>query len=413
MFWNEANGLAKGLYEQGIPMKEWNLYHRIRQNPESTWYRFPAAAIPDTILRYEVMGNWRGYFQLLRAHRMKSKDEDAEKQSTPSFQSWRYMRGMRPVPFRDRMCTIRDGELIIGSKSLNLRYETRLPDGTDVRLARIVPRLSGLDLMITYVCESPPADVIPKRVVGIDLGMARLMTIATNFGVPPVAIHADPVYDVLNKIDARIGHLQSIYAKQGIKHSKWHPVKRMARLYDYRSRVVRHIVHTVSKAVVDWCIDNRAGRIVVGHNRGWKQHTRSRRGMMESKKNRSKFAKIPHSRIVNAMRDKAARAGIEFVEVRESHTSKVSFFDCEEICHHSSYLGRRDNELFYRPDGSIVHADVNGAYNIIKRQYPELIDPDTILSYHGVSGDMMFPIDAEWDNIASIYIPRYICDTGE
>jgi putative transposase len=69
---------------------------------------------------------------------------------------------------------------------------------------------------------------------------------------------------------------------------------------------------------------------------------------------------------------KAELVGIQVILVNESHTSKCSFLDDEPICHHERYLGKRIKRgLFRAADGRTVYnADVNGAYNIIRKAIP-------------------------------------------
>ncbi|MCD4671624.1 MAG: hypothetical protein K8R77_03075, partial [Anaerolineaceae bacterium] len=56
----------------------------------------------------------------------------------------------------------------------------------------------------------------------------------------------------------------------------------------------------------------------------------------------------------------------------ESHTSKCSFLDLEAIKHHKKYLGRRVKRgLFRASNGRLIHADLNGSYNIIRKAIPD------------------------------------------
>ncbi|MEM0132418.1 hypothetical protein [Acidiplasma sp.] len=53
----------------------------------------------------------------------------------------------------------------------------------------------------------------------------------------------------------------------------------------------------------------------------------------------------------------------------ESYTSKCSFLDNETIEKHEIYLGKRISRgIFKSLNGTLIHADLNASYNIIKRQ---------------------------------------------
>ncbi len=76
---------------------------------------------------------------------------------------------------------------------------------------------------------------------------------------------------------------------------------------------------------------------------------------------------------------KANSVGIDVLLVNEAHTSKCSFLDNESVEHHDIYLGRRVSRgLFKASDGRIIKADVNGAYNILKKSFPKAILADRI-----------------------------------
>lgn len=77
---------------------------------------------------------------------------------------------------------------------------------------------------------------------------------------------------------------------------------------------------------------------------------------------------------------------ITVVQVNEDHTSKCSFLDKESIEHHETYMGKRGvyidgkicRGLFKTAGGKVINADVNGAYNIMKKAFPEAVKTDGI-----------------------------------
>ena len=72
---------------------------------------------------------------------------------------------------------------------------------------------------------------------------------------------------------------------------------------------------------------------------------------------------------------KATLEGINVKIVEESYTSKCSFLDNERICKHGSYKGRRTKRgLFKTSFGKIINADINGAFNIIRKSEKESFD---------------------------------------
>ncbi len=99
------------------------------------------------------------------------------------------------------------------------------------------------------------------------------------------------------------------------------------------------------------------------------------------KRNNQNFVSIPHARFIDILTCKAALVGIQ-VEVREeSYTSRASFLDLDPIPTYTSIdeeehifsgtrIGRR-NRLYRTKDGRKISADVNGAYNILRKSKPD------------------------------------------
>ena len=62
-----------------------------------------------------------------------------------------------------------------------------------------------------------------------------------------------------------------------------------------------------------------------------------------------------------------------------NNSSKCSFLDDEPIEHHDKYLGKRITRgLFKSQKGTLINADVNGAYNILKKAFLNAVDADRI-----------------------------------
>ena len=77
-------------------------------------------------------------------------------------------------------------------------------------------------------------------------------------------------------------------------------------------------------------------------NKEWKQEIKL------GKKNNQKFVEIPFDILIDMITYKDKDKGIDVITTEESHTSKCSFFDNEEMCHHDQYQGKRnikENEL--------------------------------------------------------------------
>ena len=204
---------------------------------------------------------------------------------------------------------------------------------------------------------------------------------ANNIGEEPIVVKggvAKSINQFFNKEKAR---LQRIYAKQGIKTSK-----RMKRLSAKRERKLKDFLHKVSKFVAEWCAKHNIGRLVIGYNKEWKQEANL------GKRNNQNFVQIPFWTLIQQIKYKAEERGIEVILVEEDHTSKCSFLDNEPIEHRDEYAGRRVRGLF-KSERGIINADVNAAYNIIRKAIPKAFA-------NGIEGVGLHPVRWTNDTIA-------------
>ena len=112
----------------------------------------------------------------------------------------------------------------------------------------------------------------------------------------------------------------------------------------------------------------------IGHNDGWKQEVNI------GKRNNQNFVSIPHSQLIWMLEYKAKEVGINVETHNESHTSKCSFLDNEDICHHDEYMGKRKKRgLFVSSVGCMLNADINGAANILRRGLNKTFQPHRIM----------------------------------
>ena len=71
---------------------------------------------------------------------------------------------------------------------LGLELSTRLPVGTALNGARIVPNYAGFMVEVLYKTEVQAAVINPQRMAGIDFGVENLVTIVHNIGPQPLVV---------------------------------------------------------------------------------------------------------------------------------------------------------------------------------------------------------------------------------
>jgi len=151
-------------------------------------------------------------------------------------------------------------------------------------------------------------------------------------------------------------------------------------------------LHTASRRIIDLLVKEGIGTLVIGLNKGWKQEVELGR------RNNQTFVQIPHTRFIQMLQYKAQLVGIEVVVREESYTSKASFLDLDAIPTYDSnapsqptFSGRREPRSLYRAkDGRRIHADVNGSYNILRKQFPNAF-PNSLLGGQGIEVPAVAP----------------------
>jgi putative transposase len=278
---------------------------------------------------------------------------------------------------------MRDG--LIRPSGLPITIET---EHTVVDQVRIVPRNGYYVVEVIYTKEPVQANVNPSFCVAIDLGVTNLAAIASNReGFAPRLVNGRPLKAWNQWYNKRMKELK----KQLPKADRERVTKQMEQITKTRNRRIHHYLHTASKRMIDFLVKEGVGTVIIGKNPLWKQET----GM--GKRNNQNFVSIPHARFIDMLTYKAALVGIQ-VEVREeSYTSKASFLDLdpiptytpnaeEEHIFSGKRIGRR-KRLYRAKDGRTICADVNGAYNILRKSRP-----DAFSEAKGIAGYVVHPV---------------------
>lgn len=242
----------------------------------------------------------------------------------------------------------------------------------------IVPKQKGrfFEVHYTYEMQIPQMKKQPTTTINAlscDLGVDQLISCATNKG-DTFLIDGKKLKSINQYFNKAISNLQQKNTENGI--SKRVVTNSIAELWNKReSQINGYISQTVGllfKKVKELTIDT----IVVGYNADWK------RKCDIGKKNNQKFVQIPFQKLISAIENKCLKEGIRFVKQEESYTSKASFLDRDTIPVWSKddktnyhFNGKRITRGLYRSKmGPCIHADINGALNILRKS--EVVELD-------------------------------------
>jgi len=247
----------------------------------------------------------------------------------------------------------------IGLKNLTLNFPTQIEKDSVVEI-RIIPQHNAqfFKMEVVYEAEEQNLNLNQDNVLSIDIGLSNLATCydaSNNRAFTMDGKKLKSINYFWNKQNAR---LQSIKDKQNIKRC----TKQQFLLKRKRENRIKDVMRKTAKYILDYCIGNNIGTIVVGHNKGWKQKINI------GKKNNQNFVQVPFGYLMSMLESKCQEYGLKYLETQESHTSKCSAIDNEPVKHHNEYAGKRVKRgLFQSKDGILINADVNGAINIARK----------------------------------------------
>lgn len=278
--------------------------------------------------------------------------------------------------FNHQHIRIKNGYLHFPKKA-NLEPIEVVTKQEELQQVRIIPKSGIYNLELIYEREISNLGLDPSRMIGIDIGLDNLACVVNNIGLKPFVINGRPLKSINHYYNKKKMHFQSIKDKQGIQSN----TKKLRKLEYIRLNKIGDYMHKATRHIINYCIENNIGTVVIGHNNGWKQ------SINIGKKNNQNFVQIPFNMLMEKIQYKAELIGINVICDNESYTSKCSFLDNEEIKFHEKYLGKRIKRgLFKASDGIIINADVNGAYNILKKAFPNTFTVD------GIQGAQLHPI---------------------
>ena len=237
----------------------------------------------------------------------------------------------------------------------NIKIKTKLTK-ENVQFVRLVSRNNYIAVEIGYNVKEPEQK-LNNNVLAIDIGVNNIASFVTTDG-DKCLINGRQLKYINHNYNKAVADAKS---KLKITHNQ-NSSKYISQIINKRNNRINDYLHKITTYIVNHAVSKDIGTIVVGYNKEWKQDTNL------GKVNNQNFVNIPFYRLINLLAYKCRLKGIKFQTITESYTSKCSFVDDEEIKKHTTYSGKRINrELFRTKNGLIINADINGAYNILKK----------------------------------------------
>ena len=211
-----------------------------------------------------------------------------------------------------------------------------------------------------------------QHIAGIDLGVNNIVTIATNKGKSLLV--KDKYLKQLNQFSSK--ELSNIYTKQTTvgKLEKPKSSKKVKRIFRKRNNRIINFSYILSNFIVKYCLNNNIDTLVIGLNKNWKQDSNL------SKVNNQSFQQISFSKIIDKIEYKCKLNNITVITREESYTSKSNCLNYDYIPTYKKennkvykFTGNRIKRGLFKTDNNIlINADVNGAINILRKEFENI-----------------------------------------
>ena len=373
--YNHANYLMRQQFLQGHRQMGYSeLDKALKADGEYPDYRaMPTAQSAQQVLRL-LCKNWKAFSAASRDW----KQHREKYLGRPKLPKYKKKDGLSILVMTNQNCRL-EGSILRFPKTFR-GFEAR-PKFVErpfvsFQQVRFVPDGTGIWMEIVYTIADIPQPVDNGNYAGIDLGVGNLATVATNTGHSPLLVRGSIPKSVNQYYNKELARRKSICQQASGHRSS----KRIRQLTAKRNRRIEDYMHKASRRIVEECARRNVSVIVIGQNKGWKQES-----ALSGRVNQH-FVQLPFARLIQMIQYKAEEKGMAVILTEESYTSGTSFLDGELPTKENYDKKRRIHRgLFRTNQGHCIHADVNGAFQIMRKVFPNV-------TADGIEGVVLRPV---------------------
>ena len=326
----------------------------------------------------KVIAAWEGYFESLKQYRINpagytGKPKIPGYKNTEESTAW-FSKQVAKLKEEDGKYYLQfvnqKEKLCIGKASI---YK-----GLQYVKTEIKPVYGRYCLLVTFddnvKAVEPPVN--PERILGLDPGVNNFLGVSNNFGAVPFVIKGGAVKSVNQRFNKRRSALLSALTKGSDSQHSVKYSEQLNTLSKKRDSFMRDYFYKCAWYVCRYAQAAGVEVIVMGHNEGQKQE-------IDIKDNANQnFVSIPYTKFITILKTVASKCGIAVVIREESYTSQASLLDMDDIPTYKkgenkryTFSGKRIHRGLYRSkNGTLLNADINGAANILRKEYPNAFD---------------------------------------
>ena len=340
--------VRQGIFNEEY-LKEYEFSTKLCKENQFDFRNLPTAISQQVVT--QVFSNTKGWIKAKKEF----EKNPSKFRSKPKLPNYKKGKKQNMVVFATNACRVKDGYIYF-VKNIIHPIKTKIGDSKPCQV-RIIPQATCYVVEVIYEKKEQDLNLNKDNVLSIDLGLNNLCSCVNNVDKQPFIVNGRIMKSFNQWYNKRKAKLMSFAGDKGTS-------KRLRQLNNYRNFWIEDHIHKVSRFVINYCVDNNIGSLVVGLNKGWKQEINL------GKKTNQKFVEIPFSRLIDKISYKCKLVGISFYLSEESYTSKVDHLAFEGLEKHDVYLGRRKKRgLFQSSIGKLINADINGAIGIGRKVF--------------------------------------------
>ena len=340
--------VRQGIFS-GNYLKEYDISTKLGKENQFDFRNLPCNVSQQVVK--QVFQNIKSWIKLKKDYEKNPSKYD----SRPKIPKYKKGRKQNMLVFTTVTCRVKNGYIHF-IKNIVKPIKTNIGENKLCQV-RIIPQATCYVVEVVYEKKENDLNLNKSNILSIDLGLNNFCTCVSNVGVKPFIVNGRVIKSFnqwYNKTKAkRMGYI-------GDKGTS----KYLRFLNNRRNFWIEDKIHKISRWIINFCINNNIGNIVIGLNKGWKQDINL------GKKNNQKFVEIPFSKLIDKISYKGKLIGINVQTTEESYTSKVDHLAFETLKKHDVYLGKRNKRgLFQSSVNKLLNADVNGAIGIGRKVF--------------------------------------------
>jgi len=387
--WNVANYEKRNWHkESGEPFPDW--YEQKKRLKDHFWYKNLPSQSAQEVLKV-LQEAWESYFELKQSGGILNPKPPRFKQT--NFNVKFLNNGFRiegnflrlSIPAKQK-AYLRE-KYGIQKKFLHIPVPNHIDLGV-VKTVEVKPLAAG-EYKIILAQEYPDVTVHEKseKFMAIDIGIVNSLACYDYQGRSYI-ISGRQWLSVERYFHKKIAHYQAISDGQQSTAGAEYPKKskRVLQLYKKKKAQTFHILHSMTRKVIDLAVQQGVEAIVIGEMNGIREDADF------GKVNNQKFHSLPFRKMVQMITYKAEEKGISVDMVTEEYTSQTCSA-CKPVPskEHAKKTNRKHRGLYVCDEcTTVMNADINGAINIGKKYLKELnaqsvvvLDTPTVYTFNG------------------------------